>query len=264
MPWATFDKVIKLYVFDRELRNIILDAIERIEVALRCRIVYEYCHRHGNNWYENSSLFLKNHGEFLKMIYFELGKSKELFISHYYSKYTIPKHPPAWMAVEVMSFGQLSKMFSNLKTNDAKKAVASHFGLSQSILESWIEHLVYIRNICAHHSRLWNRTMTITATIPNNTSNQWITINPTRSDKLYTTVCIINYLLITVAKNSPYAGKLKTILHRFSNLNKNAAGFPKNWERDIFWENTKIGFTHKIRIIFFKAKSILYKKMHLS
>jgi abortive infection bacteriophage resistance protein len=172
MPWATFDRVMDLYIYDRELRGILLDAIERVEVALRCRIVYEYCRSYGNNWYENPALFLRQHGRFMLLINKELASTKEVFIQHYFTKYTHPANPPGWMAMEVLSFGQLSIMYKNLKSDPAKKAVASHFGISPSLLESWMEHLVYIRNLCAHHNRVWNRTMTVTATVPNLTTLQ--------------------------------------------------------------------------------------------
>ncbi|TWI83298.1 abortive infection bacteriophage resistance protein [Lacibacter cauensis] len=253
MPWADFKKVEKLYIFDRELRSILLDAIERIEVALRCRIVYEYCHRHGNNWYEDPSLFIREHTKFLKKVHTELGNSKEVFISHYYSKYTVPQHPPAWMSMEILSFGQISIMYKNLHNNDAKKAVARHFGVSPSVLESWLEHLVYIRNICAHHSRLWNRIMTVKATIPTKASELWISYPPSKPDKIYTTICIAAYLLERVNSSSIFAGKIRSLIKRFNNIDLNAAGFNKNWQSDPFWKSISSPFTHKIRIVIFSC-----------
>jgi len=261
MPWASFNRVIQLYIYDRELRSILLDAIERIEVALRCRIVYEYCHRHGTNWYEDGSLFLREHSKFIKLAEKELRNSKETFIQHYVTKYTNPINPPAWMAMEVLSFGQLSTMFKNLKTNDAKKAVAKHFGVSHGILESWMEHLVYIRNLCAHHSRVWNRTMTITPTIPNNTAFRWISLAPSRSDKIYTTLCITAYLLERVTHNAPFYGKLNTLTKRFAKVNLHASGFPKDWQNDLFWKRLYIPVTHRIRSLYFVARSTIVKRL---
>lgn len=260
MPWATFNRVIRLYIFDRELRSILLDAIERIEVALRCRIVYEYCHVHGNNWYENSLLFLRDHPQFMIHVNRELKKSKETFIQHYYTKYTIPQNPPAWMAMEVLSFGQLSTMFKNLKTDNAKKAVAGYFGVSHSILESWMEHMVYIRNLCAHHSRLWNRIMTVKATIPSITQDQWINIPPSKPDKVYTTICITNYLLKRITRSAPFFGKINTLIHRLNEVDINASGFAKSWRSDPFWRATHIPYTHRLRIIVFKCKNLLKRK----
>jgi len=260
MPWASFNRVMQLYIYDRELRGILLDAIERIEVALRCRIVYEYCHQHGTNWYEDSSLFLRQHPKFIQLMDKEIKNSKETFIQHYKSKYTNPIKPPAWMAMEVLSFGQLSTMFKNLKTTAAKKAVARHFGVSHTILESWMEHLVYIRNLCAHHSRVWNRTMTITATMPTKATHRWVTIAPSKPDKIYSTLCITAYLLQRVTHNAPFYGKLNTLIKRFAKVNLDASGFPKGWQKDPFWKALYIPFTHKIRSLFFVTKSTIVRR----
>ena len=264
MPWASFNRVMRLYVYDRELRGVLLDAIERIEVALRCRIVYEYCHLHGINWYENSSLFLRQHSKFMSLVNAELRGSKEKFIQHYFTKYTNPINPPAWMAMEVLSFGQLSTMFKNLKTGPAKKAVASYFGISHVILESWMEHLVYIRNLCAHHSRVWNRIMTVTATVPNTTTYQWISNPPSKPDKIYTTACILAYLLERVTLKATFYGKMKTLVNRFPEIDMNASGFPKNWDNDPFWSRLYIPLTHQIRVAVFRYRNILIRQRKLT
>ncbi|MDQ2720320.1 MAG: Abi family protein [Bacteroidota bacterium] len=248
---ATFKNVINLYVFDRELRNILLDGIERIEVALRCRLVYEYCHKYGNNWYENSTLFLRKHRQFMDLLQNELKGSKEVFISHYFNKYTNPHNPPAWMAIEILSFGQVSTLYKNLATNDAKKSIASHFGVSVPVLESWIEHLVYIRNICAHHGRLWNRIMTVKAVIPSNPIKKWITIAPSKPDKLYTTLSIASYLLNIIGNNPIFVGKVKVLLKRFDEIDIDSAGFPANWKHDNFWKSIPLGITHQARLFLF-------------
>jgi abortive infection bacteriophage resistance protein len=264
MPWASFNRVMRLYVYDRELRGVLLDAIERIEVALRCRIVYEYCHLHGTNWYENSSLFLRQHNKFMTLVNSELRSSKETFIQHYFSKYSTPQNPPAWMAMEVLSFGQLSTMFKNLRTDPAKKAVANYFGINHTILESWMEHLVYIRNLCAHHNRVWNRTMTVKATMPNITAYQWISKPPSKIDKLYPTLCILAYLLERVTQRATFYGKMKTLLNRFPDIDTNASGFPKNWDSDPFWSNLYMPLTHQIRIVFFRSRNYLTRKRSLN
>ncbi len=157
MPFATFGRIIDLYSFDRDLRLILLDAIERIEVAFRCSFIYEYSIRHGNNWYEDAAHFQREHAKSMVRIQKEIATSKEVFIEHYKNHYTIPPNPPALMTFEILSFGQLSILYKNTVISDAKKAVGDHFGVNYVVLESWIEHLVYIRNLCAHHSRIWNR-----------------------------------------------------------------------------------------------------------
>lgn len=261
MPWATFERVVRAYVFDRELRLICLDAIERIEVSVRCRISQEYTMRHGNNWFEDAALYTNhyNYTQTLSKINSEIGYSKEVFVQHYKNKYTNPVNPPSWMTMEILSFGTLSKMYKELKSNDAKKAVADYFGVSPKILANWLENLSYIRNICAHHGRLWNRTMTKKVTIPNNTSFQWVTIASPKPEKLYLSLCVMAYLQERVNRQSPFKGKLCSLACKFHDLNLSAAGFPDNWKKDIFWSTLFIPITHKIRIVYFTIKKAFNK-----
>jgi abortive infection bacteriophage resistance protein len=264
MPWATFNRVVELYVFDRELRAIIMDAIERIEVAFRCRIVYEYCHAHGNNWYEDRNLFLREHSKFMNLVSDELKKSKETFISHYFRTYTNPKNPPSWMTIEILSFGQISTMYKNLANGSAKKAIANYFGVSPTILESWMEHLVYVRNICAHHNRLWNRIMTVKAKIPSIPSYRWITNLPSKPDKIYTTLCIIAYMSERVTTKSTFSGRIKTLLSRFPNIDIKASGFNEKWKEDPFWSKLYLPITHQMRMIYFNCKNYFKQKRMVS
>ena len=62
---------------------------------------------------------------------------------------------PIYALVEVFSFGTLSKFYKNMKNGD-KKIVAKSFGVGYTYLESWLESIVYVRNICAHYGRLYN------------------------------------------------------------------------------------------------------------
>ena len=264
MPWASFERVIDLYVFDRELRIISIDVIERIEVSLRCKIVYEYSTRYGSHWYENKSLFSSGHEKIMDKIILELKRSKEVFISHYKQKYSSPKNPPAWMTLEILSLGQLSFLYKNLLANDAKKAVSDYFGLHHTLLESWIEHLAYVRNLAAHHSRLWNKTFTIKATIPKITAFEWIEFPPSKNDKIYTTICIMAYLIKRIRPESTFTGKIKALLLRHKQVDINAAGFNKDWKRDPFWKNMHLSWSNKIRIEYYRYKYIIIRRKTVS
>lgn len=182
----------------------------------------------------------------------ELNRSRENFIVHYRKKYTSPQNPPAWMALEVLSFGQLSIMYKSLKANEAKKAVAEYFGVSYTILISWMEHLGYVRNLCAHHSRLWNRTMTIKPTLPKKTKYPWIDTSCIRHDKAYVSFSIMAFLLERIIPHSYFTGKLRALLHKFKGIDVRTAGFYKEWEFDPFWSKMKIPFTYQIRLLCFK------------
>ncbi len=98
-----------------------MDAIERIEIALRCKIIYEYSIRHGSHWFDDAGLYSRNYAQLRAAINKELDRTREVFIDHYKNKYTHPALPPSWMTIETLSLGQLSKMFKSLVNSDAKK-----------------------------------------------------------------------------------------------------------------------------------------------
>lgn len=102
--------------------------------------------------------------------------------------------------------------------------------------------------------------MTVKATIPEKTVYKWVTKSPERNDKLYLTVCLINYLLERVTKNAPFYGKINTLICRFGEVNIKASGFPELWKEDEFWKTTYIPFTHRLRAKIFKAKNFLNKR----
>jgi abortive infection bacteriophage resistance protein len=187
---TTFDDVLNLYIFDRELRLLVMDAIERIEVAIRAQICNVLCHLSGNAfWYTDEQHFSHNyaHMRLLASIERQLldeksrlerdekaidqRKSvsqadkdalkdkarKENFLRHYLSKYDSPKLPPSWMMIEMLTWGELSHLYVGLKSTQAKKQIAQNLGIHAEVLESWLKTLNDVRNICAHHSRLWNK-----------------------------------------------------------------------------------------------------------
>lgn len=100
----------------------VFDALEKIEIALRTKIIHTYSIEHGSHWYERPELY-RNQSRYvtdLSKVYEEVGRSTETFIQHYKGKYTDPEQPPSWMSLEVVSMGLLSKLFENLKKGPEK------------------------------------------------------------------------------------------------------------------------------------------------
>lgn len=177
LPNITFHDLVDLYIFDRELRLLVFDAIERIEIALRTQVIYQYSLAYDAWWFENPSLYTSNYNysKDLAKLDEELDRSSEVFINHYKTKYSNPQRPPAWISLEVTSIGLLSKIYRDLKMDDTKKRIAKYFGVGHpKILESWMQSISYVRNVCAHHSRLFNRVLTLKPTYPTNTVYQWL------------------------------------------------------------------------------------------
>lgn len=234
---AKFETAFKLYCFDKELRKLVLSELEKIEVAVRAKMIYVLSHRHGPFWFKESALY-KNpvkHADSIRKIGEEYNRSDEEFIKAFSQKYSDPL-PPSWMCIEITSFGTLSKLYSNLKPSKEKRLIAQHFGVSDTVFETWLHSIVYLRNICAHHSRLWNRSMSIRPQIPKKTKNSWINMHNVQNDKTYFMLSMIKYLLHTVNPNSSFSDKLKSLLQQYNNVDPAAMNFSINWHQEILWQ----------------------------
>lgn len=250
---TTWKDIYDLYVFDRKLRLLIFDAIEKIEVAIRSQMAYILSHKYGSHWQDESSIYNPPHDvtlrdgtlkhidvyeEIQRHIHEQLHNNQaELFIEHYRDTYTEPANPPSWMCVEVMYFNQLSRICSNLKERKDIVAIANAFALPPTEFLSWLHTINYVRNICAHHARLWNRDLKVTpAMLKFSKTKEWIS-NPetVQRSKIYYFLCMVNYLLQTVNPNTSFSLRLKELLREYR-PKLSAMGFPDNWEKEKIWE----------------------------
>lgn len=157
-PGTTLTHIVDLYKFDCNLRLLTLQALDRIEISVRAIITYHMGHDLGPFGYANKANFdpRYDHAGMMTILGKEEIKSKEVFVRHYRGKYTSETFLPVWMATELLSFGVLSKMYSNVRTGIRKK-IAQEFSQPEPVFASWLHSLAAIRNLCAHHSRSWNR-----------------------------------------------------------------------------------------------------------
>lgn len=239
---STFDNAIGLYEFDIELRQLIFDAIQRIEVALRAKIIQAFSLSHGPFWFMDVSLF-DNESKFhenLKTIEREVKRSKEEFIREHFKKYSAPEFPPAWKTLELLSFGTLSKLYYNFSDNKQKKLVARQFNLPQhEVLESWMRSLAALRNYCAHHARIWNRFLNATPQMNAHLRGEWVSYSSVDSNKLYAILCCIAYWLDSMGRGYEFKMKLRSLLSFNSSVDMAAMGFPKDWLKQPLWQ--KVG-----------------------
>jgi abortive infection bacteriophage resistance protein len=249
---TTWNDVYHMYVFDRKLRLLVFDAIEKIEVAVRSQMVYHLSHKYGSHWQDNAEIFatkmvtlkdgsqkeVRVFDEIQKHIKEQLSSSQtELFIEHYRDTYHEPVNPPSWMCVEVMYFNQLSKICSYLKERSDVTGIASHFGLPPKVFTSWLHSINYVRNICAHHARLWNRDLKIVpANLEFSKSGKWL-VSPkqVQRGKMYYFLCMLNYILQSVNPKSSFTKRLKELIIEYK-PRISAMGFPENWENEEIWK----------------------------
>lgn len=237
----TFEEIIALYRFDRALRVLVFDAIEKIEIALRTQIIYHFAMTYGSHWqtdpnlYRDTALFTKHLGN----LQVEVDRSEETFIKHYKAKYTSPSQPPCWMSLEVASMGTLSKIYQNLKKGPEKQAVADSFGLPEiNIMENWMFCFSSLRNICAHHGRLWNRRMSAIVKLPYNTTGTFLNkqeIKNIYSNKLYAVLCAVKYMLDQIDAANGFSNELKMLIGSCPVGQEKEMGFVKDWDKHPLW-----------------------------
>lgn len=235
-PNVTFTEVLNLYVFDREFRLLLLDAIERIEVSVRTQWAYCFSKQHGPHGYLDCNLSnnIHWHAKNLLLLEKERKRSDEPFIEHFNNT---NNSPPIWAICEVMSFGLLSRWLKNLKPTVCRNEIGRCYDLDYKVLISFIEHMTYLRNCCAHHSRVWNRKMTKTLKIPRSKPKTLISnFNHQQNSqrKIYNTLVMLQYLLNIICPDNHFKKKLAAILNNH-NIQVEAMGFPSDWKEKDIW-----------------------------
>ncbi len=246
-PNTTFEEVWNRYLFDHQLRLILMDAIEWIEVDIRTKITYYLSHSNGafNYHYKRFLPKLSNshRRRFINSLILERKISKETFVAHFGKKYdTSYKFLPLWMATEIMSFGNILTLFRGVETK-LKQQIASEYGVSDTVFISWFKSLHAIRNIVAHHSRLWNKELGLKPEIPRvNKHPQWHVPIQIQNNRVFCIIMIMKYLLNQMGADDIIL-KWKKDLNKLIKDNPQIPllqmGFPENWESCPIWKNNK-------------------------
>ncbi len=238
-PGTRFDDVVSLYVFDRELRLLVMDAIERLEVSIRTQWAYRLAHAHGPHAHMDARLFKQSEAYWKcrTSLEEELRRSKEVFVSHYNNTYSAPALPPLWAVVEVMSLGQLSKWVSNLRHARDRQAIARPYGLDEVILTSFLHHLTIVRNICAHHGRLWNRRFGFRFKMPRRPGPLGQSLNSSQPRRLYNTLVMLDYFMTIISPGHHWRDRLLALLENRPIAKLEAMGFPGDWRARPVWRD---------------------------
>jgi abortive infection bacteriophage resistance protein len=241
-PGTSFDAVWNRYAFDRRLRLLAIDAIERIEVAVRARLAYEHAHAYGPFEYVNNPACLPKLdagqlAKFLATVNEEATRSREEFVKHFFAKYGDQhQNLPVWEATEIMAFGTLLTFFTG-SPHTVKKTVASQFGVPWGVFRSWLLTLTAVRNICAHHGRLWNRVLGVKPLMPDaDHYPDWHVPVPIGNDRLFGVLTLCRHCLRHVAPQSAWPERLSALLSEFPGVPIAAMGFPPDWQDSPLWK----------------------------
>ncbi|CAL1521197.1 Abi family protein [Chitinophaga sp. MM2321] len=244
IPGSTFEQIAELYNFDRELRILLLNAIERIEVSFRSVLVNEMCSAYHPAWFTRVEYAFSEEvlDKILKTIDKELSRSNEDFVAHHDRKYGTDKYPPAWKTMQVLSFGVLSKIYGNIHKNvPEKKKIAKIYGLpSEAWMHSWMQVISVLRNYCAHHSRVCYRIFSFPPKDMRRPQLPWIKNAPPTggplSQHLYYQLCAVRYLLHTCCPDNHFNDELRQLIIKSPGVELNRMGFIPEWEHEDLWQ----------------------------
>ncbi len=251
-PGTTFKNATDLYAFDKGLRLIVLDAIERIEVSVRTEfalavgLIGPLAHRDQRNFNARFSQFHppRTQSMFQEWLYKLDGKaaySKEEFAVHFRTKY-FGEFMPIWVAVELLDFSPLSIALARLKHAQQQQISASYGGISFRLIQSWIHSLCDIRNTCAHHSRLWNKPLVNQPATPRKDEAldlDHLTAAPGTNKRIYAALAVMRSLLKEINPRTKWSDRLKHHVTTFPqdapNVSLRDAGFPDDWDTLPLW-----------------------------
>lgn len=232
---TSFARTVEIYQFDRDLRASIMRIVERIEVSIRAQIAREYAREYGSHGHDNRDIAYSDEHwiKAMSMLHADLTKSKDTFVSHFNKTY-VERTPPIWAVVEILSFGSLSYWFAKVVPRIIQHRVGGVYHTHPDILSSWLHHISVVRNIVAHHGRLWNRVTPFQPRIPKPERHTIASsINP-KTNRLYNSLTILQYLNNVICHDNVWSNELHDLFlkHR---IDSQLMGFPVNWHDLPVW-----------------------------
>ncbi|MFA5800678.1 MAG: Abi family protein [Candidatus Peribacteraceae bacterium] len=211
-PGTTLDTVWQRYTFDRQLRLMVMDAIERVEVAIRSALITNLTLRFGPFAHLDPRAFPginpDEHRRLLDDLRDGAQRSSEVFVEHFKRTYDDFPDLPLWAAAEIMTFGNMFTLF-RISGKHTQKALAQPYGVTGKVLFSWLLTLNYVRNLCAHHARLWNRELALKPLIPDAKHDpRWYGERPVGNNRIFAVLTIHHFLLLRIAPQSGWRDRL--------------------------------------------------------
>jgi abortive infection bacteriophage resistance protein len=231
------------YCFDRRLRVLVLDAIERIEVSARTKLVHHFSHAHGPFGYLDDQnlphLKIDEYLEWRTNLVEETHRSKETFAKHFFTIYgDCHKELPVWMLAEVMSMGSTLTFFKGVDQSIQRK-IAAEYGLADELFRSWFRSLNAARNICAHHSRFWNRELGYKPDLPQkNKFPAWHGESKLKNSRSGIILMICRHMLALITPTSQWSGRVESLFAEYPDIPLQDMGLPHDWKVHPVWTQT--------------------------
>ena len=234
------------YCFDRRLRVLFLDAIERIEVSIRTQLTYHFAHEHGAFGHCDERNFpnlkIADYIDWRDSLLTETSRSKEAFKKHFFKKYgESHRNLPVWMASELMSMGSLLTLLKGVDGAITGK-VAAHFDMADELLLSWLRSLYAARNISAHHSRLWNRVLGYAPSLPSKNKYPHWHLSDAEGKKILTNdrvgilLMICSGFLAQISPTSRWRERVEQLFNEYPEIPVKDMGLPEDWRKHPLWK----------------------------
>lgn len=252
-PGTKFDDAVALYEADRKLRTLVHDGMERIEIALRTKLIEYLCCQGSSDplAYLDPSIFRPNfrHSSWVETVNRRLRRqSDNPAVKHYADNYG--GNYPFWVVAEVVDFSDMSRLYAGLRTT-GQYEVAENFSicidpssLSKTLkrkihkrhpLARWLEQLTIVRNTCAHHGRLWNKSFVPAPTDALRTSSSFALLPPIQNERIFGALVVMAHLLTIVSPGTNWPEKVVNLLNDDFLVNDLVAcgslGIPEDWDR---------------------------------
>ena len=243
--------------FDRQLRLLVMDGVERIEVAVRMQLGY-VLGRTSAFAHENPTCFTaafaqagtdpvsgepvpSSHARWLERASERQAKSDEQFVAHFREKYN--DQMPVWALTELLELGQLSVLYRGLHQQDSEEIAFAFGAPTKRIMVSWVASLNYVRNVAAHHARLFNRKLQHAPARPK--PGQVPVLDHLRDEQTakgvfgtYNALAVIAHILPSIDGGTTWHRRMAALLQRFPAshaLSLASIGVPQGWESLDLW-----------------------------
>lgn len=222
---VTFGDIYELYEFDKKFRYLVLGLLGTIETAFRTQIAYVIGHKYGSVGHTEANNFLhaKFHIKIMELLNNEIERSNEVFVEHHKRKYG--GQFPVWVAIELTSFGLLSRMFANLKNEDKAYISKTFYDIPHKYIGSWLHTLSTFRNICAHYGRTYNRPLSIKPILPKSDVKLGVS-----NERTFAVLLVMSRLIQDKVEWVTFVAELETLVSKRKTVDLTLMGFPASWK----------------------------------
>lgn len=231
-PGFTGQMLVEHYEFDSVLRERVFKAISLIEIAMRRHIAFEFSHRHGPFAHLQKDLFedQTKWEETISIVRVDYLRSPTKFAVHFRREHPELILPPIWATVELMSLGGLRHLFGNIKKRALRQAVAVYFGIDETVMLSLLHHLEQVRNICAHHDRLWNVKFSKVPSLPDSIGARHPAVFERAVKQprtIYNSLVLLNYIEGLITKQETLLNDIEVLLAAYPSVDRKFMGYPQ-------------------------------------